>query len=153
MVIGLQIALCLCVVAICTLFTWYEGSGIITDSFEWNYSTPFSNMLHGEITQANELVIWDYFVYAAKFSPTYLIIMLVAGLYLLSLFGYMLSKKRKMFHLYLWGLSGVLALLSILFFGADTRGGKSFFLTFLLSGMACVISGWFVKNKLTIQSW
>ncbi|MGX8794417.1 DUF4306 domain-containing protein [Oceanobacillus sp. M60] len=48
-----------------------------------------------------------FFVYAAKHSPIYLLIMVVISLYLLILIGYLLFKKRNKFYLYLWGLSAV----------------------------------------------
>ncbi|MFD1385465.1 DUF4306 domain-containing protein [Oceanobacillus oncorhynchi subsp. oncorhynchi] len=47
------------------------------------------------------------FVYAAKHSPIYLLIMVVISLYLLILIGYLLLKKRNKFPLYLWELSAV----------------------------------------------
>ncbi|WP_152657676.1 DUF4306 domain-containing protein [Oceanobacillus sp. CFH 90083] len=152
MIIGLQIGLCLCVFVICAAFAWYEGSGIILHSDAWNTSMTMFNSLNGIITKASDLVVWDFFVYAAKYSPAYLIIMIVAGLYLLTLTGYLLFNKRNRFHLYLWGLSAILLIFSTLFIGVEAIDGRSFFSTFLLSGIACCIGGWIVKNKSAVQS-
>uniref|UniRef100_UPI00403F6F12 hypothetical protein n=1 Tax=Oceanobacillus sp. FSL W7-1293 TaxID=2921699 RepID=UPI00403F6F12 len=52
-----------------------------------------------------------FFVYAAKHSPIYLLIMVVISLYLFVLIGYLLLKKRNKFPLYLWELSAVFVFL------------------------------------------
>lgn len=67
---------------------WYEGSTILDNPWEWKYSTPFSRLLYGEVHSASDILQLDYFIYAAKFQPTYPVIMVISILYLLILIGY-----------------------------------------------------------------
>nr|WP_308447216.1 YjdJ family protein [Alkalihalobacterium chitinilyticum] len=68
-----------------TFASWYEGSAILDNPWEWEYSTPFSQLLYGEIQNANQISQLDHFVYAAKFQPTFPLIMVISGLYLILL--------------------------------------------------------------------
>jgi len=58
-----------------TVAAWYEGSAILDNPWEWKYSTPFSQMLYGEVQSDSDISQLDYFVYAAKFQPAFPVIM------------------------------------------------------------------------------
>ena len=78
-----------------TAVAWYEGSTILDNSLEWQYSTPFTQLLYGVVNNPSDISQLDYFVYAAKFQPTFPIIMVLSSLYLLILIGYSILKQEK----------------------------------------------------------
>lgn len=41
---------------------WYEGSSILEDPWEWEYSTPFSHWLNGEVTDPGDILFLDHFI-------------------------------------------------------------------------------------------
>ncbi|WP_162800249.1 DUF4306 domain-containing protein [Oceanobacillus zhaokaii] len=135
----LQVGLAITIFLLSTLAALYEGSGIFYHIFEWEYSTPFSKLINGEVTNAGDIVVLDHFVFAAKYSPTFPIIMTLCGIYLLVLIGYFIFRKSRRFIRYTFILGILLFLLSSSLINAHTIGGKSFFFTFLVSGSMCLI--------------
>jgi len=124
-----------------TVAAWYEGSAILTDPWEWKYSTPFSQLFYDEIQSSNQILQLDHFIYAAKFQPTFPAIMIISSLYLLILTGHhLLRRHRKLFTYYLSFLGGGLFLLSYFTFNSPTLGGQILFYIWLLSGGFCTIT-------------
>jgi Domain of unknown function (DUF4306) len=124
-----------------TAVAWYEGSAILDNPWEWKYSTPFSQMLYGEVHSDSDISQLDYFVYAAKFQPTFPVIMVISSLYLLVLIGYyFLNQHYKRFAYFLSILAGVLFLLSYFFINSPTTGGQIFFYIWLVSGVLCTVT-------------
>ncbi|WP_245639433.1 YjdJ family protein [Viridibacillus arvi] len=62
-----------------TFFAWYEGSTNLDNPWEWGYSTPFSQLLNGEVHSASDVSQLDYFIYAAKFQPTFTVFMVISS--------------------------------------------------------------------------
>ncbi|WP_350301383.1 YjdJ family protein [Peribacillus frigoritolerans] len=125
---------------ISTVCALYEGSAIVDHPSEWKYSTPFSQFLYGEVNSNSYISQLDYFIYAAKFQPTFPAIMVISSLYLLIRIGYHLLKqqhKRFAYYLSFWG--GVLFLLSYFIFNSPTFGGQIFFYIWLVSGVLCIV--------------
>lgn len=123
-----------------TAASWYEGSAIIDNPWEWKYSTPFSQLLNGQILSKSDISQLDYFVYAAKFQPTFPLLMQITGLYLLILIGYYFLKNRiTLFTYYMSFWGGSLILLSSLPFRSPTVGGQIFFTSSLLLGLLCIL--------------
>ncbi|WP_240375611.1 YjdJ family protein [Bacillus piscicola] len=121
-----------------TLAAWYEGSAILDNPWEWKYSTPFSQLFHGEVQNSSHVSQLDHFVYAAKFGPTFPIIVVISTIYLIVLLGYYFLKRQlKGFAYYLFFWSGVLMLLSSLISKSPTPGGQILFNMWLLSGLLC----------------
>ncbi|MFN2744652.1 YjdJ family protein [Bacillus sp. z60-18] len=82
------------------LASWYEGSELLRDRWEWNYSARFTKLLHGadSIKDASDISQLDFFVYAAKHAPASIILMAVSLAYITALAAYLLIKtyfKRK----------------------------------------------------------
>ncbi|QKY68549.1 YjdJ family protein [Lentibacillus sp. CBA3610] len=124
-----------------TVAAWYEGSAILTDPWEWKHSTPFSQLLYDEIQSSNQILQLDHFIYAAKFQPTFPVIMIISSLYLLILTGYrFLRRQHKLFTYYLSFLGGGLFLLSYFSFNSPAPGGQILFYIWLLSGGFCTIT-------------
>ncbi|MGE8205422.1 YjdJ family protein [Heyndrickxia sp. NPDC080065] len=123
-----------------TAVAWYEGSALIDYPSEWTYSTPFSQLLNGQILSESDISQLDFFVYAAKFQPTFPLIMQITGLYLLVLIGYsFLKNQNKWFAYYLFFLGGSLFLLSYLASNSPTVGGRIFFTSSLVIGLLCIL--------------
>lgn len=91
----LQMIAGISIFGVSTFFAWYEGSGIVEDSFEWKYSTPFTNLKIQEITNGGDISQFDYFVYAVKFQPLFPLIMLGSLLYVLSVIGFYLRVLQN----------------------------------------------------------
>ncbi|ATA58699.1 hypothetical protein GS458_0236 [Geobacillus stearothermophilus] len=121
-----------------TLAAWYEGSAILDNPWEWKHSTPFSQMMYGQVHSKSHISQLDYFVYSAKFHPFFPIIMGISSLYLLILIGYyFLKPQNKKFACFLFILGGGLFLLGCFFMDSTTTGGKIFFYIWLVSGSLC----------------
>ncbi|RLL48357.1 DUF4306 domain-containing protein [Oceanobacillus piezotolerans] len=57
------------VLLLSTFVTWYEGSYIRYNSYEWKYTAFFSKTFNGEIIHKSDISQLDYFIYAVKFYP------------------------------------------------------------------------------------
>ncbi|WP_078552025.1 YjdJ family protein [Bacillus alkalicellulosilyticus] len=135
----IQLGIAITFLLFSTFASWYEGSGILDNPWEWKYSTPFSQVLYGNVQNTNQISQLDHFVYAAKFQPTFPLIMLISGLYLLILIGYQLFKnQKKRFVYFLSLLAGALFILSYLVVNSPTIGGQVFFYFGLTSGILCI---------------
>lgn len=73
---------------------WYQGSELVTDSFDWNYTAKFSKLLNGTdtITRPELISQLDFFVYSAKHYP--LVSGLMIGLFIYFLFSLYLVMKN-----------------------------------------------------------
>lgn len=135
----IQFGMTIILLFLSTIVAWYEGSAIIENPWEWNYSTPFSQLLHGEVHRGSDISQLDYFIYAIKYQPTYPVIMTISSLYLLILIGYYFLKERhKWFSSYLFILSGGLFFLSYLICNSPTIGGKILLFVLLVSVFLCI---------------
>ncbi|MFE6169003.1 YjdJ family protein [Viridibacillus arvi] len=122
-----------------TFFAWYEGSTILDNPWEWGYSTPFSQLLNGEVHSASDVSQLDYFIYAAKFQPAFPVIMVISSLYLLILIGYYsFKKKNKWFAYYLFILGGGLSFLSYINYDSTILGGEILYCICLVSSVLCI---------------
>ena len=83
--------------SVSALISWYEGSNLIEDSFEWKYSTKFTNYFKGPVSNYDDILQIDFFVYAAKFYPVPVLIMVASFGYMLFLSMYLILKKRGIY--------------------------------------------------------
>ncbi|MEK5520569.1 hypothetical protein B5V89_18545 [Heyndrickxia sporothermodurans] len=134
--IVLQFGLALVVFLFSAGIAFYEGSGIVDDVFEWDYSTPFTHLFHGEIIEPTDISTLDYFVYAAKYRPTYPLLMAISVLYLITLIVYRwIGNSRKEFS-YFIGILGVLLLVGCAVTNyPSTVGGQTMFAVLLAIGI------------------
>lgn len=132
------------------LASWYEGSKILDVSWEWKHTAIFSEMLNGPVKQASDILTIDYFVYAAKFLPTFPLIMLLSSTYILILLGYILLKRNdKLFSYFLTSIGVIFLVLSGFVSNSPTIGLKYFFISFLILGMILIVIALnrFINNK------
>jgi len=108
-----------------SLASWYEGSELLNRPFEWKYSTPFSEMMNGEVVSKADIIQLDYFIYSLKFQPFYPLLMIMSILYLVYMSTYLLLRKNlKKFYLIL-GTTGIaLLLLSAIANDFSSQGGQ-----------------------------
>ncbi|MDP7979011.1 YjdJ family protein [Bacillus multifaciens] len=83
--------------SVSALISWYEGSNLIEDSFEWKYSAKFTNYFQGPVSSYDDILQIDFFVYAAKFYPVPVLIMVASFGYMLFLSVYIILKKRDIY--------------------------------------------------------
>ncbi|WP_169864886.1 DUF4306 domain-containing protein [Sutcliffiella halmapala] len=82
---------------IATFASWYEGSDLVENPFEWENTAIITSWLHdGEIERTN-ISQFDYFIYAVKFKPTFPIIMMISLVYILFKVGQLFLKGIKQF--------------------------------------------------------
>ena len=125
-----------------TIAAWYEGSAILDKPLEWRNSTPITQLMYGAVHESSNILQWDFFIYAAKYQPTFPMIMTVSGLYLLVFLGYYIFKKvRKWYAFYLFLIGGALFLLSYFSFESSTVGGQKMFVLFTVCGSFCILTG------------
>lgn len=135
--------------------TWYEGSTIVEKPWEWKHSAIFSQMANGQVENLNDILPIDHFVYAAKFAPTFSLLMLLSTTYLIILVGYILSKRKDRTCSYFLSGVGVLFLvLSGFASKSPTTGLKILFVSFLLIGILAVAIALhrFFNNKTGLTS-
>lgn len=133
-----------------TVAAWYEGSAIIENSLEWEYSTPVTHLLGIETLTGKEIVVFDYFVYAIKFQPFFPMMILISLLYIASLTLFLVGKRNMNQGILLSFVIGLLYLgASALFYDATTLGGSLFFYTLLLSAVLTILISmfFFLQNK------
>ena len=127
-----------------TLATWYEGSTILDKPLEWKYTAVFSEIVNGQVETVNEIVVMDYFVYAAKFAPLFPILMLLSGTYISTLIAYIVLKRsgRKFSYLLLTAGSVFLALSGLLA-DSSASGLKLICLCLLGIGLLAIMMSFF----------
>ncbi len=119
---------------------WYEGSAIVEIPWEWQHTAIFSQMAYGQVEDKNDILQIDYFVYAAKFAPTFPLLMLLSATYLIILIGYTLLKRNEwMFKYFLSGIGALFLVLSGFVSNSTTIGLKIFFFSFLLIGILSIV--------------
>lgn len=131
---------------------WYEGSALLDHPSEWKNTTPFTQWFHGPVQSERDILQWDFFIYAAKYQPTYPMIMLVSGLYLLLFFGYYIFKRaKKWYAVYLFFLSSGLFMLSFFHYFSTGESYKMFVLLATCASV-CLFSGLIVYLTATIKT-
>jgi len=134
------------------LAAWYEGSVLLNRPSEWRNSTPITQWLVGHVHESSDILLWDFFVYAAQYRPTFPMIMTVSGLYLLILIGNLLFKKvRKWFAYYLIMISVGLFVLGYFSYESLTDGGQKMFGLFTACGSFCLLAGLITYLTVTIR--
>ncbi|WP_166462444.1 YjdJ family protein [Psychrobacillus vulpis] len=138
--IFIQSCIALMFLVFSTVASWYEGSKILHLPWEWKYTAIFSKVVNGPVEKASDILPIDHFVYAAKFAPTFPIIMLLSSTYLLILVGYILFKHNdKKFSYFLSSIGVLFLVLSGFVSNSPTIGLKYFFTIFLFIGIISIV--------------
>ncbi|MGG1243704.1 YjdJ family protein [Bacillus cabrialesii] len=65
---------------------WYQGSELVSDRFDWNYTAKISKHLNeiDTITSPKQISQLDFFIYSAKHYPVMSMLMILSLLYVLA---------------------------------------------------------------------
>lgn len=77
-----------------TLISWYQGSNLIDYPDEWKYTAKFTNYFKGPASNYKDIYQVDYFIYAAKFYPSCVIVMVISFIYMILVFVYLIYKRK-----------------------------------------------------------
>ncbi|AVR00382.1 hypothetical protein OBCHQ24_15685 [Oceanobacillus iheyensis] len=130
-----QYLVALMILVISTFAAWYEGSTIRETPFEWKYSAVFSKWFNGEVKSVADISQLDHFIYAAKFSPVFPVLMVCSVSYFIILGLYTLFRKnsKTMIVLSLM-LATLYVFLGALISESPTIGGSVFTIVFTAIG-------------------
>ncbi|UAL45904.1 YjdJ family protein [Sutcliffiella horikoshii] len=118
--------------------SWYEGSELVDNSFEWKHTAVFTSWIHdGEVERGNISQL-DYFVYSIKFKPIFPIIMMVSFIYMIFAIGQNLLKPGLKQNLFVSILGVILLVGAGLLSGSPTSGAKVFMMSQLLVGILLI---------------
>ncbi|MBN8190600.1 YjdJ family protein [Bacillus sp. NTK074B] len=133
-----QLGIGLVILVFSTLVSWYEGSALLEDPWEWKYSAPISEWMYGSVGGSKDISGLDFFVYAAKFSPLYPALMIVSASYLIVLIGIRLLNTTGIRILLV--IFGLIELgLSFILSTSPTAGGELLSWLFLSVGILMLI--------------
>ena len=119
---------------------WYEGGTIVNEPWEWKHTAIFSQMANGSVDSINDILPIDHFVYAAKFAPTFPLLMLLSSTYLIVLIGFILLKRNvKTFSYFLICIGFLFLFLSGFLSDSPTTGLKILFNTCLIIGILSIV--------------
>ncbi|SCM99125.1 Uncharacterized protein BWINRASL_05354 [Bacillus mycoides] len=79
-----------------TLISWYQGSNLIDHPLEWKYTAKFTNYFKGPVSNFKDIYQIDFFIYAAKFYPVSVIVMIISFIYMILLLVYIIYKRKKL---------------------------------------------------------
>lgn len=138
------------VLVISTLFSWYEGGQLIDQPWEWKYTAIFTNWLNGGVSDPNDILAIDHFIYAAKFAPFYPFLMITSLAIILYQLAYWLLKGKKI------GMLLFCVIMALACFGASgiminspTSGLLFFYFYFVFLGALSILAAIkFGKRKL-----
>ncbi|MCY9077641.1 YjdJ family protein [Bacillus inaquosorum] len=99
-----QLGLSFMVFLFLTAVNWYQGSELVSDRFDWNYTATFSKLLNGidTITSPKQISQLDFFIYSAKHYPVMSALMIFSFLYVLAalfLLIYSVKFNKQEIHL------------------------------------------------------
>ncbi|MDM5154932.1 YjdJ family protein [Bacillus sp. DX1.1] len=66
-----------------TLISWYEGSKLLDNPWEWKYTAKFTKFFLGHATNEGDILQLDFFIYSAKFIPLPFFMMIISFCYML----------------------------------------------------------------------
>jgi divalent metal cation (Fe/Co/Zn/Cd) transporter len=75
-----------------TISAWYEGSTLIDKEEEWKYTAKFTYWLKGEPENYKDILQIDFFIYAAKFKPLFICLMIIGIIYFLIMVSIIIKK-------------------------------------------------------------
>ncbi|MFS0883352.1 YjdJ family protein [Metabacillus niabensis] len=68
-----------------TVSAWYEGSALLQNPQEWKYTAKITNWINGIPENHRDILQIDFFIYAAKFKPIFIYLMIISVLHIIFL--------------------------------------------------------------------
>lgn len=131
-----------------TLVSWYEGGQLRDHPWEWEHTAFFSNWVNDGFTNADNLLVMDHFVYAAKFEPLFPLVMASSFFWMVFQLIFWLFKERNAIRntLLLFMTGASFAMCGILV-DSPTMGFKLFSLFFGLVGISVILGVFLIKGR------
>lgn len=130
------------------LVSWYEGGQLRDRPLEWENTAVFSNWINNGATNAENLLVIDHFIYAAKFEPLFPLLMasslfwIVFHLIFWLFKGYRVARNTFLLLIAI----GSFVMCSILI-DSPTIGFKLFSLLFGVLGLASFLGLFFIEGR------
>ncbi|WP_060666401.1 DUF4306 domain-containing protein [Bacillus sp. CHD6a] len=119
---------------IATFASWYEGSELVDNSYEWKHTAVFTSWIHEGEVERETISQLDYFVYSIKFKPIFPVIMMVSFIYMVFTLGINVLKSATKRNLFVSVLGVVLLIGAGVISSSPTSGAKVFILSLLVVG-------------------
>lgn len=138
----------LVVLFLSTIASWYEGAQILDNPWEWQNTAIFSNWVNGEVVESKDILVVDYFVYAAKFAPTFPFLMIVTMLFIIFQIAFWIFKGSKKFMIsFFLIMAAVLFVATWMLSSSPTTGLKFFSMFFGILGTISILCSFLFKAK------
>lgn len=117
---------------VATFATWYEGSELVENTFEWENTAIITSWLHDGVVERSTISQLDYFVYALKFEPVFPIVMMLSFVYIMFALGQRFLKGKT--HLsYYMAVVGIVLLVGAMQLLSSPTVGASMMMKALLA--------------------
>lgn len=75
---------------------WYQGSELVSDRFDWNYTAKLSKLLNGidAVSSPKQISQLDFFIYSAKHYPVMSALMIISFFYVLAALFYLYTQSN-----------------------------------------------------------
>ncbi|MEA3322492.1 MAG: YjdJ family protein [Bacillota bacterium] len=132
---------------IATFASWYEGSELVDNSFEWKHTAVITSWLNdGEVERGNISQL-DYFVYSIKFKPIFPVIMMISFIYMVFVIGQKLLQPGVKLNIFMSILGVCLLSGAGLISGSPTSGAKVFMMSQVLVGTLLIALAVFLQFR------
>lgn len=134
--------------AFATFVSWYEGGQLRDDPWEWEHTAVFSNWLHDGVTNADDILVIDHFVYAAKFEPLFPLLMVTSFLVMFVQLAFWLFRRhRAMWNIFLLLLAAASLAGCTILSDSPTTGFQLFSLFFGVVGLLSILGVFRIETK------
>lgn len=131
-----------------TLVSWYEGGQLRDNPWEWEHTAFFSNWVNDGFTNADNLLVIDHFVYAAKFEPLFPLLMAASFLVMVfQLACWLFRGHRAAWNIFLLFMAVTSFLMCAILFDSPTTGFKLFSIFFGVVGFVAILSVCIIEGK------
>ncbi|MEK6189559.1 MAG: YjdJ family protein [Carnobacterium alterfunditum] len=131
-----------------TLVSWYEGGQLRDYPWEWEHTAIFSNWVNDGFTNAENLLVIDHFIYAAKFEPLFPLLMASSFFWMVFQLIFWLFKGRRAVR------NTLLLLITIasftmcgILFDSPIAGFKLFSLFFGVVGLLTLLGVFLIQDR------
>lgn len=131
-----------------TLVSWYEGGQLRDHPWEWEHTAVFSNWINDGFTNAENLLVIDHFVYAAKFEPLFPLLMASSFLWMVfQLIFWLFKGHRAARNIFLLFITIASFTVCGILFDSPTIGFKLFSIFFGVVGLAALLGVFLIEGR------
>ncbi|NLP51165.1 DUF4306 domain-containing protein [Bacillus sp. RO1] len=132
---------------IATFASWYEGSELVDNSFEWKHTAVITSWLNdGEVERGNISQL-DYYVYSIKFKPIFPVIMMLSFIYMVFEISRKFLQPGIKLNIFMSILGVILLTGAGLISGSPTSGANVFMMSQVLVGTLLIALAVFLQFR------